>query len=145
MASSRSVSEPIEASEEIALPAPAVATAVRILDYLSKQTPRAGVTEISRALGTNKFLLAECLALAGCDAGLDRDTAMRLARATVSGAGELLHQSKDDPAVLRQNVTSPGGTTAAALTVLMREQDGLQKLLREADRAALKRAKELAS
>ena len=103
------------------------------------------VTAVSGSGPAYVFLLAECLALAGCDAGLDRDTAMRLARATVSGAGELLHQSKDDPAVLRQNVTSPGGTTAAALTVLMREQDGLQKLMREAVRAALKRAKELAS
>ena len=103
------------------------------------------VTAVSGSGPAYVFLLAECLALAGCDAGLDRDTAMRLARATVSGAGELLHQSKDDPAVLRQNVTSPGGTTAAALAVLMREQDGLQKLMREAVRAALKRAKELAS
>ena len=103
------------------------------------------VTAVSGSGPAYVFLLAECLALAGRDAGLDGDTAMKLARATVSGAGELLRQSKDDPAILRQNVTSPGGTTAAALAVLMRDEDGMQILLREAVLAALKRSKELGS
>ena len=69
--------------------------------------------------------------------------AMRLARATVSGAGELLHQSADRAAEFRKSVTSPGGTTAAALDVLMRD-DALQALFDEAIAAAKKRAHELA-
>ena len=65
------------------------------------------------------FLLAESLARAGAAVGLPADLAARLARATVAGSGELLHQSPLDAATLRQNVTSPNGTTAAALEVLM--------------------------
>jgi pyrroline-5-carboxylate reductase len=61
----------------------------------------------------------------------------------VSGSGELLHQSNSDPATLRQNVTSPGGTTAAALGVLMREGRGLKELMTEAVLAAEKRGREL--
>ena len=103
------------------------------------------VTAVSGSGPAYVFWLAECLAQAGCDAGLDRETALILARATVSGAGELLRQSKDDPAILRQNVTSPGGTTAAALAVLMRDQNGMQSLLHEAVLAALQRSRELGS
>ncbi len=88
------------------------------------------------------FLLAECLAEAGRAVGLDADLAKRLANATVSGAGELLRQSGLEPSVLRQNVTSPGGTTAAALKVLMAE-DGLQPLLTSAVEAAARRSREL--
>ena len=66
----------------------------------------------------------------------------KLARETVSGSGELLHRSPLDAATLRQNVTSPGGTTAAALSVLMAD-DGLSPLMREAVAAALRRAGEL--
>ena len=89
------------------------------------------------------FLLAECLAEAGRHAGLPPDVAVQLARATVAGAGELLHQSDLDAATLRKNVTSPKGTTAAALEVLMAE-GGLQPLLTRAVAAAEKRARELA-
>jgi pyrroline-5-carboxylate reductase len=89
------------------------------------------------------FLMAECLAEAGRQAGLPADVAMQLARATVAGAGELLHQSELDAATLRKNVTSPKGTTAAALDVLM-AADGLQPLLTRAVAAADKRARELA-
>lgn len=88
------------------------------------------------------FLLAECLAEAGRAVGLDADLAKRLANATVSGAGELLRQSGLEPSVLRKNVTSPGGTTAAALSVLMAD-DGLQPLLTRAVEAANKRSREL--
>lgn len=88
------------------------------------------------------FLLAECLAEAGRAVGLDSDLAERLANATVSGAGELLRQSGLEPSVLRKNVTSPGGTTAAALAVLMAE-DGLQPLMTRAVEAAAKRSREL--
>ena len=80
---------------------------------------------------------------AGIAAGLAPDLAARLARATVSGAGELLHRSDLDAATLRQNVTSPGGTTAAALEVLM-SPDGLEKLMTEAIAAATRRGRELA-
>jgi pyrroline-5-carboxylate reductase len=66
-----------------------------------------------------------------------------LARATVAGSGELLNRSSLDPATLRQNVTSPGGTTAAALDVLM-ARDGLQELMTKAIEAAAKRSRELA-
>lgn len=89
------------------------------------------------------FLLTECLAEAGRAAGLDVGLANQLARATVAGAGELLHRTGTDAAVLRQNVTSPNGTTAAALEHLM-AADGLQPLLTRAVAAAHRRAKELA-
>ena len=68
---------------------------------------------------------------------------MTLARATVAGSGELLHRSDLDAATLRKNVTSPGGTTAAALEVLMAD-DGFRPLLTRAVAAAAKRSKELA-
>ncbi|CCB64172.1 MULTISPECIES: pyrroline-5-carboxylate reductase [unclassified Hyphomicrobium] len=101
------------------------------------------VTAVSGSGPAYVFLLAEALADAGVAAGLDAATAKRLATATVSGAGELLHQSKTDPATLRQNVTSPGGTTAAALAVLMRDGSGLKELMTEAVLAAEKRGREL--
>jgi pyrroline-5-carboxylate reductase len=90
------------------------------------------------------FMLAECLAEAGVEAGLHPELAARLARATVSGAGELLHRSDLSPAELRQNVTSPKGVTAAALAVLM-GKDGFADLLKRAVAAAAKRSRELSS
>ena len=101
------------------------------------------VTAVSGSGPAYVFLLAECLAEAGRAAGLDAETATALARATVSGAGELLHRSPLDAGTLRQNVTSPGGTTAAALAVLMRDADGLQSLMTEAVLAAKKRGRDL--
>ena len=89
------------------------------------------------------FLLAESLARAGAAAGLPADLSARLARATVSGSGELLHRSALDAATLRTNVTSPGGTTAAALGVLM-AGDGLDPLMEKAVAAATRRSRELA-
>ena len=80
---------------------------------------------------------------AGCAAGLPPALAEVLARATVAGSGELLHRSPLDAAILRENVTSPGGTTAAALDVLMAE-NGLQELMTKAIAAAAKRSRELA-
>ena len=100
------------------------------------------VTALSGSGPAYVFYLVECMAEAGRKAGLQADLAMRLARETVAGAGELLHQSPDDAAVLRKNVTSPGGTTAAALSVLM-EPDGMQPLFDRAIEAARKRAEEL--
>ena len=77
------------------------------------------VTAVSGSGPAYVFLLAEELARAGVEAGLPADLATRLARETVAGSGELLHRSELASATLRQNVTSPGGTTAAALEVLM--------------------------
>ncbi len=90
------------------------------------------------------FYMAECLAAAGEALGLAPDLAMKLARATVSGSGELMHQSGIAAETLRQNVTSPKGTTYAALQVLMAD-DGLKPLLTKAVAAAEKRSRELAS
>ena len=90
------------------------------------------------------FLLAECLARAGVAQGLDPALAARLAEATVSGAGELMRQSDLSPATLRENVTSPNGTTYAALQVLMAESDGLGQLMDRAVEAATRRSEELA-
>ena len=101
------------------------------------------VTAVSGSGPAYVFLLAEELARAGVAAGLPEALATKLARDTVSGAGELLNRSELSSATLRQNVTSPGGTTAAALAVLM-GADGLQPLLTRAVAAATARSKELA-
>jgi len=102
------------------------------------------VTAVSGSGPAYVFLLAECLAEAGVEAGLDPELAARLARATVSGAGELLRRSDLSAAELRQNVTSPKGVTAAALAVLM-GKDGFADLLKRAVAAAAKRSRELSS
>jgi len=101
------------------------------------------VTAVSGSGPAYAFLLAECMAEAGRRAGLPEDLAERLARATVAGAGELLHRSPESAAQLRRNVTSPNGTTAAALEVLM-AADGMQPLLDRAVAAAARRSRELA-
>jgi len=101
------------------------------------------VTAVSGSGPAYVFLLAETLAGAAARAGLPADLSARLARATVAGSGELLHRSELDAAALRQNVTSPGGTTAAALAVLM-AANGLPQLMEEAVAAATHRAGELA-
>ena len=80
------------------------------------------VTAVSGSGPAYVFLLAEELARAGIEAGLPAELATKLARETVAGSGELLHRSELAAATLRQNVTSPGGTTAAALDVLMGEE-----------------------
>ena len=102
------------------------------------------VTAVSGSGPAYVFHLVECLAEAGRAIGLPADIAARLARATIEGAGELLHREKGtDPATLRTNVTSPGGTTAAALAHLM-APDGLAPLMARAVTAARDRARELA-
>jgi len=90
------------------------------------------------------FYLTECLAAAGAKAGLPADLALQLARATVAGAGELMRLSSETPSTLRQNVTSPNGTTHAALQILMAE-NGMQLLFNKAIAAATMRSRELAS
>ncbi|MEI8395670.1 MAG: pyrroline-5-carboxylate reductase [Rhodospirillaceae bacterium] len=101
------------------------------------------VTAVSGSGPAYVFLVIEALAAAGVAAGLPQELAMRLARATVSGAGELAYRSIDPAAVLRQNVTSPGGTTEAALKLLM-APDGIQPLFDRAVAAATARARQLA-
>jgi pyrroline-5-carboxylate reductase len=88
------------------------------------------------------FHMVEALAAAAVAVGFDKDAAQRLARGTVVGAGELLHQSELPADVLRQNVTSPKGTTAAALKILM-GRGGLTALMKKAVAAARKRSREL--
>lgn len=113
------------------------------VEWVAAESDIDAVTALSGSGPAYVFYLVECMAEAGRKAGLPADLAMRLARETVSGAGELLYQSPETPSKLRQNVTSPGGTTAAALAVLMAE-DGMQPLFDAAIEAARKRAGELA-
>jgi len=113
------------------------------VEWIGDETLMDAVTAVSGSGPAYVFLLAESLSRAGIAAGLPPGLAERLARATVAGAGELLHRSPQPAATLRQNVTSPGGTTAAALAVLMAE-NGLDPLMEQAVAAATKRSRELA-
>lgn len=101
------------------------------------------VTAVSGSGPAYVFHLIEAMAAAGVALGLSEPIALQLARATVSGAGELAHQSDQSAAQLRINVTSPGGTTAAALAVLMDAETGLPPLMARAARAAADRGREL--
>ena len=101
------------------------------------------VTAVSGSGPAYVFLLIECLAKAGVAAGLPVELAMRLARATVAGSGELARASPEPASRLRESVTSPGGTTRAALDVLM-APDGLEALITRAVVAATRRSRELA-
>jgi pyrroline-5-carboxylate reductase len=112
--------------------------------WMDKEVLIDAATAVSGSGPAYVFLLAECLAAAGAKAGLPPDVAAQLARWTVAGAGELLHRSELPADELRRNVTSPNGTTYAALQVLMADT-GLQPLLDAAVAAAAQRAKELAS
>jgi pyrroline-5-carboxylate reductase len=101
------------------------------------------VTAVSGSGPAYVFLLIETLARAGEAEGLPADLALRLARGTVAGAGELARLSAESPEQLRLAVTSPGGTTAAALAVLM-GTDGLDRLIGRAVAAAAARSRQLA-
>ncbi|NTF08070.1 pyrroline-5-carboxylate reductase [Agrobacterium rubi] len=113
------------------------------VEWVATEADIDAVTAVSGSGPAYVFYLVECMAEAGRKLGLPADLAMRLARETVAGAGELLHQSPEEASRLRKNVTSPGGTTAAALSVLMAD-DGMQPLFDKAIAAAQKRANELA-
>jgi pyrroline-5-carboxylate reductase len=102
------------------------------------------VTAVSGSGPAYIFYLTECMAAAGEKIGLPPALAMQLSRATVAGSGELMRQSGIDAATLRQNVTSPNGTTFAALQVLMAD-DGMKPLFEKAITAAANRSKELAN
>ena len=101
------------------------------------------VTAVSGSGPAYVFHLIEAMAAGGVAQGLAPDVAMKLARATVCGAGELAWRSPETASQLRINVTSPGGTTAAALSVLMDETTGFPPLLEKAIKAAADRGREL--
>jgi pyrroline-5-carboxylate reductase len=123
--------------------ADALLRATGSVEWVDDEDLMDAVTAVSGSGPAYIFLLAEELARAGVEAGLPQELATKLARETVAGSGELLHRSELAAATLRQNVTSPGGTTAAALAVLM-GPDGMQSLLTRAVAAATRRSKELA-
>jgi pyrroline-5-carboxylate reductase len=123
--------------------ADALLRATGSVEWIDDEGLMDAVTAVSGSGPAYIFLLAEELARAGVEAGLPAELATKLARETVAGSGELLHRSELSSATLRENVTSPGGTTAAALEVLM-AKDGLQPLLTRAVAAATRRSKELA-
>ncbi|GBU19061.1 MULTISPECIES: pyrroline-5-carboxylate reductase [Methylobacterium] len=123
--------------------AEALLSATGLVEWVADEALIDAVTALSGSGPAYVFLLAEAMAQAGIRSGLPPETAERLARATVAGAGALLDAGSEPAETLRRNVTSPGGTTAAALAVLMRE-NGLPALLDEAMNAARKRAAELA-
>jgi len=118
-------------------------SAVGAVEWAPDEALMDAVTALSGSGPAYVFLLAEAMARAGIAAGLPPALADKLARATVAGSGELLHRSPLDAATLRQHVTSPGGTTAAALDVLM-AKDGLDPLMIRAIAAATKRSRDLA-
>ncbi|KQO72494.1 pyrroline-5-carboxylate reductase [Methylobacterium sp. Leaf88] len=121
----------------------ALLASVGLVEWLDDEGLIDALTAVSGSGPAYVFLLAEAMAEAGIAAGLPADMATRLARETVSGAAALLAADPRDAARLRQDVTSPGGTTAEALAVLMRS-GGLPDLMREAVDAARRRAGALA-
>lgn len=111
-------------------------------EWVAKEELIDSVTAVSGSGPAYLFLMAEALTEAGMAEGLPRVQAEKFARATVAGAGALLAADKSPAGALREAVTSPGGTTAAALSVLMAD-DGLAQLIKRAVKAARKRAQEL--
>ena len=111
--------------------------------WLENESQMDAVTGLSGSGPAYVFHMIEALAAAGEAEGLPRDMAMTLARATVCGAGELAYRSDESAEQLRINVTSPAGTTAAGLDVLMNESTGLTPLMRETVKAAARRSREL--
>ncbi|MGA8936295.1 MAG: pyrroline-5-carboxylate reductase [Pseudolabrys sp.] len=117
--------------------------AIGKVEWITEEARMDAVTALSGSGPAYVFLLAEAMANAGIAAGLPPALATRLARETVTGSAELMHRSDLDAETLRQNVTSPGGTTAAALDVLM-GPGGFDHLLTQAIIAATRRSRELA-
>jgi pyrroline-5-carboxylate reductase len=118
-------------------------SAIGKVEWASDETLMDAVTALSGSGPAYVFLLAEAMASAGIAAGLPPALATRLAHDTVAGSGELLHRSQLSAATLRENVTSPGGTTAAALDVLL-GPGGLEELMTKAIAAATRRSRDLA-
>ena len=137
LTASREVPEPMRALCEELM------RAVGDAAWVEEEALMDAVTAVSGGGPAYVFLLIECLAEAGVEAGLPADLSMQIARGTVAGAGELVHQAEEPASKLRENVSSPGGTTLEALKVLMAE-DGLQPLMTRAIAAATRRSRELA-
>lgn len=123
--------------------AQALMSAVGRVVRLQSEDQMDAVTAVSGSGPAYVFHLIEAMAAAGVAEGLPADLALELARATVAGAGALAGAEDEDPAVLRQNVTSPGGTTAAGLEQLMHAESGLPPLMRRTVAAAAARGREL--
>lgn len=123
--------------------AEALMAAVGATLRLDEESQMDAVTGLSGSGPAYVFHMIEAMAAAGEAEGLSPEMALTLARATVTGAGELAYQAPESPAQLRKNVTSPGGTTAAALAVLMDPDAGLPALMRRAVAAAAARSREL--
>ncbi|PHZ86253.1 pyrroline-5-carboxylate reductase [Paremcibacter congregatus] len=117
--------------------------AAGVVDWVTEEGLIDAVTAVSGSGPAYVFHLVEALAGAGETLGLDKELAQKLATHTICGAGALLEQSADDATQLRKNVTSPNGTTEAALNILMRDE-GLGKLMVQTVRAAYQRSRELA-
>lgn len=122
--------------------ATALLSALGATEWVNKETLIDSVTAVSGSGPAYLFLMVEALTAAGVVEGLSKIQAEKFARATVAGAGALLAADKSQASALREAVTSPGGTTAAALAVLMAD-DGLTALMKRAVKAARKRAEEL--
>ncbi len=137
------VAVPLRANEAQRALADRLLSAAGAVEWTDNESLMDAVTAVSGSGPAYVFLLAEALTEAGVAAGLPPELAAKLARETVAGSGELLHRSTLSAAVLRENVTSPGGTTAAALAVLM-GQGGLAPLMERAVAAATARSRELA-
>jgi pyrroline-5-carboxylate reductase len=118
-------------------------SATGTVEWIEDESLMDAVTAVSGSGPAYVFLLAEALTRAGIEAGLPPDLAEKLARETIAGSSELLRRGDIDAAALRENVTSPGGTTAAALAVLM-GQNGLMSLMTRAVAAATDRSRQLA-
>ncbi len=117
-------------------------SAVGEIAWIDDEAQMDAVTAVSGSGPAYLFALTECMALAGINQGLDAKLSWQLAKTTMEGAGALMRHSPNNPVILRKNVTSPGGTTQAALDVLMGKK-GLPKLMDKAIRAATQRSKEL--
>lgn len=133
------------AGEQGLAAAEALLSAVGEVVRLPAESLMDAVTAVSGSGPAYVFHLIEALAAAGAAEGLPPDLALRLARVTVAGAGALALETGEDPAALRAAVTSPGGTTAAALAHLMDPATGFPALLARAVHAAAERARELAT
>lgn len=119
-------------------------SAVGSVEWLDDEALMDALTAVSGSGPAYVFLLIECLTAAAIEVGLEPELAERIATLTVRGAGVYAVESGLDASALRQQVTSPGGTTAAALSVLQ-DEDALARLVAAAVRAAARRSRELGS
>jgi pyrroline-5-carboxylate reductase len=121
----------------------ALLEAVGSVEWIGDEALLDGITGVSGSGPAYVFYLVDCLAEAGRKQGLPADLSMRLARGTVAGSGVLLESNQTAPSALREQVTSPGGTTAEALAYLMDSKTGLQPLMNHAVTAASQRSRVL--